>query len=129
MITNCGGVPDSRQKYWQPVQGEQRVFALRFNPPMSLLDRPDLSTEIKAGKGWERISLANPDGDVSMIDQLLDRMRQRPKEALKIYGELTSNLADWPGNHRCRTLRLISIDSHEIQDREAAAKPTPEGTP
>jgi hypothetical protein len=123
LLGSCGGTPDPRQNDWLPVQVGQRIFKLRLNPPTSLLDRPDLSAEIRAGAGWERVSLVSPEGNGELVDQLLDRMRRNPKVEQKVHAELTSNLADWSGNHRCRVLNLVSIDAADIQAVESAATP------
>ena len=127
MLAGCGSKPKGVAPHWQPAPNGVGAFQLRYNPSASLIDRSELSVEIPAGKGWERIALMGLEDETEIIETLLNRMQKSPKKVYWVVGELTQVLTRWTGQHHCRTMVVMNIEPNEVQAYRAEEEsPSPD---
>ncbi|MEE2757061.1 MAG: hypothetical protein VYA30_10390 [Myxococcota bacterium] len=117
LLLSCGGQPSAGVKHWDPPEAGTGLFYLRYNLPNALLDRLELGFEIKAGAGWERVSIAFVNESEGALLKLQQQVERAPNQTLPVLGELSSDLVGWAGNHHCRRLKILESDSAKLEKR------------
>jgi hypothetical protein len=92
-----------------PLEADEGVFTLRYNPVESLVERPDLSTEIGFDDLWERISIEDPSNREGLVKSLLQEMRESPEKIRRVRGDLKRRSTPWGQGHRSRVLVVLDI--------------------
>ncbi len=122
-LLSCGAQPQSVVQHWEPPESGTGVFYLRYNLPNALLDRLELGFEMKAGSGWERVSILIHDRDERVLQDLQEQVALAPKQILPVVGALSTDLEGWPGNHHCRRLTVLETDSMKVKQWASDNRP------
>ena len=122
-LLSCGAQPQSVVQHWEPPESGTGVFYLRYNLPNALLDRVELGFEVKAGGGWERVSIAIHDTDDRALQDLQDQVGIAPNQILPVVAALSPELESWSGNHHCRRLTVLETDSLKVKQWANANQP------
>ena len=116
IVTGCGSRAMTPSN-WAPAESPDGIYTLRYNLPNVLLDRPEFGFEIKMGKLWERIALAEEPSNgisVSSLKALIEQNGGR----WTVRGEFLRELKSWSGAHRCRAFSVTELNP--------SATPSPE---
>ncbi len=120
----CGGTARRAPAGPPAVAWGEGTFALRYNPPTCLADRPSLHAEVQTPTGWERVSLEEADDDAREVDTVLAQFAADPHAALTIEGEVLRETRLWMGNHAARVLRVDRVlGPHDPADGDTEAQP------
>ena len=116
IVTGCGarGLKPSN---WAPAENPDMLYTLRYNLPNVLLERPEFGFEIKMGKLWERIALAETPSTRVSVAALRALIDQNGGQWV-VRGEFSRELKSWPGAHRCRVFSVTEL--------QPGATPAPE---
>ena len=107
-VVGCGGrQAQSTQLTADLAIPREDGFLARYNPCDCLLHRDELSIEIRTGRRWTRVALAESDSADRRVSILLEQMRRRPGETKRIQGRLSDKLVRWAGDHYARKLFLM----------------------
>lgn len=116
IVTGCGGRA-SKPSHWAPAESPDGTYALRYNLPNVLLERPEFGFEIKMGQLWERVALAETPSTGVSVSALKALIEQNGGQWV-VKGEFSRTLKSWSGDHRCRVFSVTEL--------QPSATPTPE---